>query len=150
FDKDGLFRDYQTTVHVANVPPKVAIANVPAQAGEGAAITLDADVTDPGTPGTFTYHWHVVASNGQTMADGTQASFTFTPEDNGSYTVSLQVSDGQDTGSASTTIVVLNARPVVVAVETATPVVNEGEIVSFSATVSDAGVHDNLTYLWHV
>ena len=73
-------------------------------ASEGAPVTLDASFVDFDNADTLTYDWHVVSSNGQEIADGTGPSFTFTPDDAGTYTVTYTV-DGQE-GSGTTQVVV--------------------------------------------
>ncbi|VTR94201.1 cadherin-related protein : Uncharacterized protein OS=Cylindrospermopsis raciborskii CS-505 GN=CRC_01020 PE=3 SV=1: MAM: Lectin_C: Lectin_C: PKD [Gemmata massiliana] len=95
FDKDGGSSDYQTTVTVTNVAPIVTITGAPANSPEGTAITLGSTVSDPGSGDTFTYAWSVT-KNGVPYATGTPtngSTFTFTPNDNGTYVVSLIVTD---------------------------------------------------------
>src|SRR5262249_16495554 len=76
-------------ITVTNVAPTVAITGAPATSPEGTLLTLGSSVSDPGTADTFSYLWQVTASNGQVIADGAGASFSFTANDNGTYTVTL-------------------------------------------------------------
>ena len=69
-------------------------------------ITLTSTVTDPSPADTesgFVYAWSVT-KDGQPYATGTptdQSTFAFTPNDNGSYVVSLTVYDDDGGSSAS-------------------------------------------------
>ena len=56
---------------------------------EGSLVSLSGTFTDPGSADTHTQTWSVSASNGQVVAGGSGASFSFTPNDNGTYTVTL-------------------------------------------------------------
>jgi large repetitive protein len=106
------------TVRVSNVDPTVAIAGIPTEPPlEGDPISLSASYSDPGTLDTFTYAWSVTRG-GLPYDDGSgnrtdQPNFTFTPDDDGTYRVTLRVTD-DDTGSstASVDIAVENAPPV--------------------------------------
>src|SRR5262249_44408183 len=101
-------------VTVSNVAPTAAIAGAPASSPEGAAIALRSAVTDPSSVDTaagFTYAWSVT-KNGSAFASGSAALFTFTPDDNGTYVVTLQATDKDgDTGTATQTITATNVSP---------------------------------------
>ena len=142
------------TVTVANVAPAVSLTGVTATGAEGTAITVGSTATDVAAD-TLTYGW-IVYRNGDLYTldntvdtDGT--SLTFTPSDDGSYVVRLSVTDG-DTGITtknSSAIAVANVAPVVVLDTSADP--TEGEDVTVSSTVTDAGSDDQdagFTYAW--
>jgi hypothetical protein len=103
-----------------NVDPVAGIDNVPAGADEGDEIELAANVTDAGADDTHTYAWSV-EKDGQpfTLPNGLatdEATFSFVPTDNGSYVVSLTVTD-DDSGADTTTsaaITVDNVDPTAV------------------------------------
>src|SRR5205814_6289761 len=91
---------------VDNVKPTVAAVSGPAAVTEGTPVTYTATFTDPGATfdPTFSFRWHVATTNAQTdIADlpGTVSSYdasgtavtslSFTPGDNGTYTISLVV-----------------------------------------------------------
>ena len=78
-----------------------AAAGGPAFVGD--AVTLTGSFIDPNDADVQTYAWHVDASNGQMIADGAGASFTFTPEGVGTYTVSLTITD-QNGGVVQTSV----------------------------------------------
>jgi len=84
---------------------------------EGTMITVTGSATDPaGANDTLTYSYEVFKDGSTTaFASGSgvdQTSFSFTPDDNGSYEIVLTVSD-EDGGSATTsqTISVANVAP---------------------------------------
>ena len=111
-DKDGGYNVYETDVVVKNVAPTVAINGAPASSAEGTAIDLTSTVSDPGTADTHTYAWSVTKNGSPYGSGGTGASFSFTPDDNGSYVVTLTVTDDDNgEGTGSETIAVTNVAP---------------------------------------
>ena len=98
----------------ANVAPSASITGAPANSPEGTQISLGSSVSDPSSADTaagFTKSWSVT-KNGTAYASGSGASFSFTPDDNGSYVVSFSATDKDGgTGSASATITVTNVAP---------------------------------------
>ncbi len=60
---------------------------------EGDSVTLTGSFLDPFGNLTHMYDWHVDASSGQMIADGTGPSFTFSPGNAGTYTVTFTASD---------------------------------------------------------
>ena len=117
-DDDTGTNSSSETVRVTNIDPTVAITGAPTEPPlEATAVSLSASVSDPGTLDTFTYAWSVT-KGGLPYDDGTgnrtdQPGFTFLPGDDGTYRVTLRVTD-DDTGSnsASVDIAVENAPPV--------------------------------------
>ena len=118
---------------------------VPETAAEGTLISATA-TTDAGTP---TYSWSVT-KDGADFAAGTDASFSFTPDDDGTYVVTLTVTgadpaDPATTGSATdtATIEVTNADPTVLTPASAT--LDEGSTFTGSGSVTDPGTADTFT-----
>lgn len=102
-----------TTLNVLNVKPVVNAGPATRTVAEGTQIDFTGTFTDPGTADTHTLLWHVTASNGQVIADGSDANFSFVPRDNGIYTVTFTVTDSdQESGSAVVTVTVSNAKPI--------------------------------------
>ena len=142
------------TVTVGNVNPTPVIESINAVRVEGTSITVTASATDPaGTNDTLTYSYSVL-KNGASFATGLgvdQTSFSFSPDDNGSYQITLTVSD-EDGGSAvaSQTISVGNVNPTPV-IESIGAVRLEGTAVLVAASATDpAGANDTLTYSYSV
>src|SRR5262249_41694055 len=112
---------------VANVAP-TALINEGSTHPEGATITLTSTVSDPSSQDTLTYLWQVVASNGQIIPDGHATTFSFSPNDNGSYDVTLTVTD--DDGGVTTALDPITVTNVAPSVSLATPSgVTEGSLV---------------------
>ncbi|HLX61114.1 MAG TPA: Ig-like domain-containing protein, partial [Planctomycetota bacterium] len=95
------------TIQVANVAPTVTIGNLPTLPETGTPITLSATVVDPGIDtDVVTLAWTVTRS-GSTFATGSGASFTFTPDIEGSYVVTVVATDSDNAqGTATVTIAV--------------------------------------------
>ena len=105
-DNDGGSSKDSKTITVANVNPSAAIDGAPASSPEGPTINLTSTVTDPGAADTFSYAWSVT-KNGSQFAVGAAPSFSFTPNGNGAYLVSLVVTDDDGgVGRDSKTILV--------------------------------------------
>jgi hypothetical protein len=98
-DEDGAVGSDTAVINVTNSNPTATINDAPASSPKGSIINLGSTITDPGTADTFSYAWSVVR-NGSPYATGAAASFSFTPEDEGTYEVSLTVTD-DDGGTSS-------------------------------------------------
>lgn len=147
-DLAGMTDSQEVLITVLNVDPTVAILGAPASSIEGTAISMTSSANDAaGANDPLSYAW-TVTKNGLSYAAGTTDTINFTPNDNGSYLVSLTVSDG-DGGSStdSKTIQVTNANPTVtLSGPTESTVGLEVKVVS---TASDpAGASDPLSYAW--
>src|SRR5207302_5827597 len=125
------------------------ISGVDQTVNEGAAVNLAGTFTDPGSADTWTYNWHVVSSNGQVIADGSGQNFSFTPNDNGTYTATFSVTDKDGgVGTSSVVVTVNNVAPTASAGANRT--VNEGSAITLFGTFTDPGSVDTWTYKWHV
>ena len=141
-DASGASGSDTASITVNNVIP-VANGTFPSAGNEGSALTFTSSPTDAGTADTFTYSW--------SFGDGA-TSTTQNPAhvyaDDGSFTVTLTVTD--DDGGASTpdtgTVVVANANPVVTATIPATG--TENVLLNFTGSFSDAGSADTHTFVW--
>jgi len=132
--------DSQTMlVVVSNVAPQIS-SFTPAGGNEGEVLTFSATATDPGSE-TLLYTW--------TMGDGTThtgASVTHTYLDDGSYPLSLVVSDGDGgTDTSSATVAIANVAPTITSASM--PGGDEGDTLLFDVVASDPGA-DTLTYSW--
>src|SRR5439155_711819 len=118
---------------------------------ETTPVTLSSMMTDGmDDDAPITYAWSVTSSNGQT-ASGSSSSLTFTPTDDGTYTVSLTGTDKDGLqGTDSVTITVTTKAPT--ATITGSPgSVQEGTAVTLGSTVTDGVDNDGpITYAWSV
>jgi Ca2+-binding RTX toxin-like protein len=154
-DKDGVTGPAATVlVTVAGAAPTPSIGGASATSPEGTAIDLTASATDPGSADTaagFTYTWGV-KRNGAAYATGSGAAFTFTPDDNGTYTVTLTAADKDGlTGTAIATVAVTNVAPTP-AITSAPASAAEGGPVTVQGSATDPSAADraSLTYTWTV
>lgn len=129
------------TVTPVNDPPVPAIAPVGVQA-EGSLVTFSGSYTDPDLIGTP----HIVWNFGDVIVYGT-LSPTHTYLDNGTYTVTLTVTDDRGAmGVAALEVVVENVAPVVNAGPDQT--VMPGRPVQFAGSFTDPGAADMHTFTW--
>jgi hypothetical protein len=130
---------------VANVTP-TAGAGGPYTGPEG-AITFAGTGTDPGSADVLTYEWDATY-DGSTFTPGQSGinltAPTFSYSDNGNFVVALRITDddGGVSNFATSTVTVLNANPVVVAIDQSFQLVS-----AFAPTFSftDAGSGDTHT-----
>ncbi|HEX4796685.1 MAG TPA: PKD domain-containing protein [Humisphaera sp.] len=102
-----------TTLAVLNVAPTVDAEPSLQQVFEVDPVNLKGTFTDPGTQDTYTLNWHVTSTNGQVIADGSGANFSFVPNDNGTYMATFTVTDSDGgIGSSTVQINVSNVPPV--------------------------------------
>jgi PKD repeat protein len=153
-DKDHGSRTASKTINVVDVIPRPTIAGIPNLNYEAAQISLTALVTDSNPADTaagFTYAWNVT-KNGSAYAQGTAAAFTFTPDDNGGYIVTLGVTDKDGaTGSTFQIINVLDVAPSPILTLPANSMV--GTPVTLTASATDPSPVDTaagFTYTWNV
>jgi len=145
-DKDNASNEATHTVMVDNAPPVVSITGD--ETGlEGSPITLLGTATDPGINDILEVGWSVT-KDGESFADGTEPNIDFTPDDNGTYEVTLTASD-EDGGSASTThtVMVGNVAPTVDPINGPTEA-SLGTEITVDATFTDPGLLDTHTAIW--
>jgi len=141
------------TITVTNVVPSVSITNIPSNSLEGTPISLNSAVTDPSAADTaagFLYSWTVL-KNSTAFASGSGTSLNFTPDDNGTYAVTLSVTDKDGSaGSVSASIVVSNVAPVIPSGGVTGPTVPLalGTPSTVVANFTDAGTKDTHTCLF--
>jgi hypothetical protein len=139
-----------------NALPTAPFSGLPASghSPEGTAVTVTAQsVADPSTVNTadFTYAW-CVTKDGHAYKSGSGTSFTFKPNDDGTYVVTLTVTDNQGrTGVGySQTLKVDKVAP--------TPTISgptKGQLketLTFQGLVTDPSSVDmaaGFTYFWH-
>jgi hypothetical protein len=134
----------------------VAIGGFPAGgvSPEGTAVTLQATVAGTATGGALTYGWSVLKNNAP-FASGQGQQFTFTPDDNGTYVVTVTASDTNgDTATVSESLTVTNVPPTVTI--TGAPASATGSIgnpITLGSTASDVSpvdVQAGFQFSWSV
>lgn len=138
------------TVHPVNDAPAVDLT-APATTTEGSAVTAVASASDVENDA-LTYGWSVT-KDGAPFAVAAQngTSFGFTPDDNGVYVITANVSDEAGAASAaSTTVTVVNAAPAILSVTGPSAHLGTGETATISVAIVDAGSGDTHTanFIW--
>jgi len=109
-DEDGGSSAHSASVTIGNVAPVVDAVVGPAGGLEGDLLTFVATATDAGLGDTLTYTWDF--GDGLPPAQGNPVDHPF--PDDGTYVVSVTVTDGDGgSDSGSTTVTTTNAAPVV-------------------------------------
>jgi large repetitive protein len=148
-DKDGGFTEYTSNVTINNVAPTATIVGAPTSSLEGTTIGLTSTVIDPGTADTHTYAWSVT-KDGNAYGEGTAAGFSFTPDDNGTYVVSLTVTDDDGgSGSDEVTVTITNVAPTAT-INGAPANSPEGTLIDLTGSKTDPGTADTHTFDWTV
>ncbi len=94
----------------------------------------------------FTYAWAVTKNGNPFASGGNVSNFRFTPDDNGTYGVSLTATDRDGgVGTAAQTITVTNVDPANVSLTLSAASINEGQSVTLGGSFIDPGVLDTHT-----
>jgi uncharacterized delta-60 repeat protein len=145
-DEDGGTTLTTQSITVDNVAPTPTVVSISSIRVEATSIDFIGSATDPaGTNDTLTYVWDF--GDGSATETGTSVSHTYA--DDGTFTVTLTVSD-EDGGSSSTTesITVANVAPTP-AIDSVSSLRLEGTSIDFAGSATDpAGTNDTLTYVW--
>jgi hypothetical protein len=141
-DDHGSTGSVSTQVSVADAPvTDVGVSVTTTSPTEGAPVVLHGSYSDAGAADTHTFHWQVLDGGGRTVAGGGGGpDFSFTPVEEGSYSVFLTVADDHGaSGSATTTLTV--ADPAVLATGGFTVAATEGSDSGLQtvATFTDPG-----------
>ena len=123
-----------TTVNVAQNRAPAADAGGPYATVEGWTVQLDGSGSSDPDGNPLSYAWDL-DNDGSFETTGVKPSFS--PADNGSFTVRLKVSDGPLEATATATVTVANQAPSVNPVPGAT--INEGESYAAAGSFSDPG-----------
>jgi PKD repeat protein len=133
-----------TVVLEGAAPPVSEPLSVDAGADQTVAEGDVVSFTGTATGGTGTY---IIAWDfGDGAADTASLEPTHVYADDGVYTVNLTVTDDETSATDTLTVTVSNVAPIVSIV--GNQAVSEGDTVSFSATVTDAGSADTHTIAW--
>ncbi|MDW3218062.1 MAG: Calx-beta domain-containing protein [Acidimicrobiales bacterium] len=135
------------TLHTLTIWPVPDALGDPTQ-DEGTLVSYAGTFTDPDIAAfgdTHTFLWEVNPDNGDTVPNGTNQAFSFTPADNGTYTVTYTVTDsfGKE-GVAVSTVTVTNLDPIISSTTNDGPV-DEGTSATITVNASDVPA-DTLSY----
>jgi PKD repeat protein len=139
FNDNGPFGGDTYTVDLAfTYAPPTASAGGPYTGAEGTAVAFDGSGSAAADGGALTYAWDF--GDGATS---TKASPAHVYADNGTYTVTLAVTDaGGSTASATTIAEIANVAPSITALELPATPVSVGTAVAATASFSDPGSAD--------
>ncbi len=138
-DDDGGFDQTTSTVTIDNVAPSIDSVTIPFSGLEGEALAFTATASDVAAD-SITYEWDFGDLG---TAAGDTVNHTYI--DDGTYTVTLTVSDGGDDSVWTGTLPISNVDPTI---DSHTiPSGAEGDVLVFTAAASDPG-DDTLTYAW--
>ncbi|HUZ87708.1 MAG TPA: PKD domain-containing protein [Candidatus Baltobacterales bacterium] len=163
-DGKGLNAATTFTVNVAGVAPVAHISSGSAalaaatttapSSPEGTAVSLTASATSPAVADTsagFAYTW-IATKNGSAFSSGSGASFSLTPDDEGTFVVTLQAKDdGGLTGSTTRTFAGANVAPSATisgVTPSASLLLTAHEAVAFSGSFTDPGALDSHSVTW--
>jgi PKD domain-containing protein/Big-like domain-containing protein len=146
------------TTFPLNVAPVAPVARVTAPSStvpEGTAFSVTGSAISPSVEDNtigFGYGWNVT-KNGNAYATGTGRSWHFTPDDNGTYVVTVTATDdGSMSDTAAVTITGTNVWPTahISGVTYSVPlVVTPNESIGFTGNFTDPGIRDTHTARWN-
>jgi hypothetical protein len=169
-DGKGLTAATSFTVTVAPVAPSVAISSASsslsaaalstttgASSPEGTKVTLNGSATSPAAPDNpiVNFSW-AMTKDGHAVGAGSGPGFSFTPDDEGTFVVTLRATDDDNmTGTASVTINAANVAPSAKIAgfgptsKLALDVLTANLSLTFSGSFSDPGLLDSHTAIWN-
>lgn len=139
------------TLTVLAVAPAARIVTDPATIPEGTSepFTGAATTAFAGDSAGLTYSWRVT-KNGAAYASGSNTSFAFTPDDDGTYVVTFQATDdGGISGSDSMTIIGTNVPPTAHVSVGQSLVIVPLQSVTFGGSFTDPGALDTHRVTWN-
>ena len=129
--------------------PPTANAGGSYNGNEGSAIPLNsASASDPDTGDTLTYAWSV-NSNLCSFNNAGALNPALACTDNGSYTVTLAVSDGTESVSSTATVTVNNVAPTLGAISVDVALVPINTDFNANASFTDPGTLDTHSAVWN-
>lgn len=141
-----------TTTATSTTAP-VANAGAAQSVFTGTVVSLDGSGSTAASGATLTYSWVITTKPSLSVAvlsSATAAKPTFTPDVAGAYVLSLVVSDGKTSSSASAVIITATANSTPVAKAGADQSVTTGSVVILDGSASSDAEGSPLTYLWAI
>jgi len=128
-----------------NKPPVItSLTPSTTEVARGGSCTVTCVATDENADDTLTYAW--TATGGSISGTGSTVTWT-APTTEGSYSVTVTVSDGEETVSDSCNIQVVNTPPVITSLTPSTTDLAPEDSGTIGCVASDAD-GDTLTYAW--
>lgn len=128
-----------------NKPPVItSLTPSSTSVAPGGSCTVTCVATDPDTDDTLTYAWS--ATGGAISGTGNSISW-LAPTATGTYSVTVTVSDGEETVSESCNIQVVNTPPTIASLTPSTNELAPEDSCTIGCVASDAD-GDTLTYAW--
>jgi len=136
------------------VAPAARILTDPVSIPEGTPVPFTGGATSPAAAdnAAWIYGWNVT-KDGRAYASGSGASFSFTPNDEGTFIVTFTATDdGGMVGTDSQTMIGTNVAPKAASIsvtQSAPLVIASQESLTFTSSFTDAGVLDSHTVTWN-
>jgi hypothetical protein len=154
-DGKGLTSTTSFQVTVGGVAPVAHFTGPGSTAPEGSAVLLAGSATSPSTADNaagFTYGW-TVTKNGNAYKSGTGAHWQFTPDDEGTFVVTMKATDdGGMSDTATATVTGTNVWPTarIDGYTTTVPLfITLQQTVNFTGRFSDPSALDTHTVKWN-
>jgi PKD repeat protein len=154
-DGQGLTSTTSFPVSVGGVAPVAQFTAPGSTAPEGTPVQLAGSATSPSTADNaagFTYGW-TVTKNGNAYKSGNGAHWQFTPDDEGTFVITMKATDdGGMSDTATATVTGTNVWPTahITGVTTSAPlVVTAQETLGFTGSFSDPSLLDTHTVKWN-
>jgi hypothetical protein len=152
-DGNGVTSTTTFSVTVTGAPPTAHVTIPASTSPEGTAVSLTGSATSPSAEDTaagFVYGW-TVTKNGNAYASGGGSRWRFTPNDDGTYVITVKATDdGNMSDTATATVIGTNVPPTVTitaAGETSLIVTTANQSLDFRGSFTDPGA-DTYTYRW--
>jgi hypothetical protein len=154
-DGNGVASATTFPVNINGVAPIAHVTAPSSSSPEGTLVSLTGSASSPSaednTAG-FVYAWNVT-KNGNAYASGASRLWHFTPDDNGTYVVTVKATDDGDMhDTAALTITGTNVWPTahITGVNYSVPlVVTPQETIGFTGSFTDPGLLDTHTARWN-
>jgi peptide/nickel transport system substrate-binding protein len=140
------FWNYINVRTITGTSSPVADANGPYEAYEGSEITFDASASSDPDEDALQYRWDFTEDGVWDTALSSDPTATYTWFDDYSGVVTVFVTDGQLSDTASANVIVYNVDPIPYAGDDIE--VNEGDEISFEGSFYDPGM-DTFTVVWN-
>jgi len=145
----GWIYEFEVYEHVDTNQLPVADAGESYQADEGSPVTFDASVSSDPDGDSLQYRWDFESDGTWDTEWSNDPAATHTWTDDWSGSATLEVSDGELTGTDTATVTISNANPVVGEIITPIDPTSLNTPITTSCTFTDAGLEDTHTIIWN-